>query len=189
MNGIGLCGAHRSGKTTLARAYAERVGIEARHTDTSAVFRQAGFDPAQKLDFNTRLNLQEAVLSAAEKVWAAPGAFITDRTPLDFMAYTLADIQGGTCVDEARLQTYFSHCFAALARFFSSVIVVQPGIALIHESGKAALNSAYMEHLNTLVLGLGYDPRQSCAVHVLPRSLLDLEARVAWLRQAVDKSF
>jgi hypothetical protein len=188
MNAIGLSGAHRTGKTTLARIFAQRYGFALRQTDTAAVFQQHGFDPAQPLDFNTRLWLQEQVLAAAQTLWAAPGDFICDRTPLDFMAYTLGDIQGNTEVDYERLCAYLNRCFEALNSAFKHLIIVQPGIPLVHEAGKAALNKAYIEHLNSLVLGLAHDPRQSCAFAIMPRDLLNLDQRGAWLAHYIKNT-
>jgi hypothetical protein len=183
---IGLCGGHRVGKTTLAKAYADHAAIPFVQTSTTAVFQQHGLDPAQALDFAKRLWIQEHVLSAAEAVWKTSAHFITDRTPIDFMAYTLGDIQGVTEVDSAALETYLNHCFAATAKYFRHLIIIQPGIELVYESGKAALNIAYIEHLNTLALGLCHDPRQRCPVQVMGREILNLRTRVTWLDKAIS---
>ena len=42
---IGLVGSHRTGKTTLARAFAEDSGIPFVETSTAEVFRRLGYDP------------------------------------------------------------------------------------------------------------------------------------------------
>ncbi|HBC41075.1 MAG TPA: AAA family ATPase, partial [Pseudanabaena sp.] len=55
---------------------------------------------------------QNHVLDAAQQVWqnsATP--FISDRTPIDMIAYTLGDIQGKTEVDFDLLNQYIDRCF------------------------------------------------------------------------------
>ncbi|MCB2183857.1 MAG: ATP-binding protein [Desulfobulbaceae bacterium] len=176
---IGLCGSHRTGKTTLARVIAERTGMEFLQTTTSDVFAGNGLNPSEPMDFTTRIWIQQKVVDAAEEVWqGAVGSFITDRTPIDMMAYTLADIQGKTEVDFAALEEYLDRCFAATNKFFSDLVIVQPAIPLIHEEGKAALNKAYMEHLNILVKGLCFDERLDLSVRIMERKVVDLDERV-----------
>ncbi|EIJ42653.1 shikimate kinase [Beggiatoa alba B18LD] len=177
---IGLCGGHRTGKTTLARAIAEKTGMPFLATSTSAVFQEYGLDPAKPMDFKTRLWIQQRVLNSATMSWHdAPTDFITDRTPIDFMAYTLGDIQGMTDVDFPDLEAYLNQCFTITNQFFSQLVVLQPAIPLIYEEGKAALNKAYIEHLNSVVLGLCHDERLQVAVTVIKRAVLALDERVA----------
>src|SRR3569832_345872 len=62
MSLIGLCGAHRTGKTSLAKAYAKKHGIAFMETSVSAIFKELGLDPAASFDFKTRLDIQEVIL-------------------------------------------------------------------------------------------------------------------------------
>ncbi|MDA8091229.1 MAG: AAA family ATPase [Nitrospiraceae bacterium] len=176
---IGLCGSHRTGKTTLAEAVSKKTGIPFVRTSTSEVFRRAGLDPAASLDFNKRLWIQNETLEAAKGVWEAAGkSFITDRTPVDMMAYTLGDIQGSTQADFNEVEDYLERCFTFTNRFFDALVIVQPGIPLVHEQGKAALNRAYIEHLNYLILGLTEDPRRTARVIRLGRETMGINDRV-----------
>jgi len=182
MAGIGLGGAHRTGKTTLANILAQQSDIPFLVTQTSAVFRQYGLDPAAAMDFRTRLEIQTLVLAAAEQVWGeAVGAFITDRTPLDMVAYTLADIQGTTVVDAVALSDYVERCFRVTNQLFTRLVIIQPGIPLVAAEGKAALNPAYLEHLNSLIIGLCNDERLQVKSYCIPRSVVTMEARRQWL--------
>jgi predicted ATPase len=180
LNGnLGLCGAHRTGKTTLAIALADRLNMPFVRTTTSQVFAQLGLDPAEPMDFQTRLFVQNHVLDAAQQVWqnsATP--FISDRTPIDMIAYTLGDIQGKTEVDFDLLNQYIDRCFASTNQFFQNLVIIQPGIPLIYEEGKAALNAAYIEHINILVIGLCSDRRLTANVFCNAREAINLEIRV-----------
>jgi hypothetical protein len=176
---IGLCGGHRTGKSTLAKAIAPRMGIPFVGTTTSQVFEQMGLDPATPMDFPTRLRVQHQVLIAAEKVWQSESKpFITDRTPIDMMAYTLGDILGTTEVNFCELEDYIQRCFSSANQYFDWLVIVQPGIPLVYEPGKAALNQAYIEHIHTLVLGLCSDRRLNCRSYCLERHATDLEERI-----------
>lgn len=182
-HGIGLCGSHRTGKTTTADTLAAELDIPFVETTTSAVFAEHGVSPSSPMDFDARLWIQDKILTAAEEIWSQHRHFITDRTPLDMLAYTLADIQGRTQVDFETLQHYVARCFAATNRFFTGLCVVQPGIPLIAAPGKAALNQAYIEHLNTLVLGLCQDERQQVPFWVLARKCIAISERCRFIKE------
>ena len=176
---LGLCGAHRTGKTTLAITIASHLNIPFVRTTTSQVFAQLGLDPAEPMDFKTRLFVQNHVLDAAEQVWqnsAVP--FVSDRTPIDMIAYTLGDIQGKTEVDFDLLSQYIDRCFASTNQFFQNLAIIQPGIPLVYEDGKAALNAAYIEHINILVIGLCSDSRLKANVSCNLRDAINLETRI-----------
>jgi hypothetical protein len=176
--GIGLCGAHRVGKTTLAQAMSQATNIPFLQTHTSQVFANHGLDPGKPMPFTTRLSIQEEILSAAVALWTQTDSrFISDRTPLDMAAYTLADIQGTTTAPEDQLTMYLDECIKNTNQFFSTLIIIPPGIPLVDEPGKAALHQGYIEHLHTLVVGLCHDPRLSAKVHQLARGLLPLHDR------------
>ena len=176
---IGLCGAHRVGKTTLAQALSAATSVPFTRTNTTGVFDSNEIDPAMPMTFQTRLAIQYRILAAAEELWAQQNAaFVTDRTPIDMAAYTLADIQGSTAVEYEAFQSYIDLCFETTNRFFGTLVLVQPGIPLVYEHGKAALNEAYIEHINTLILGLCHDERLRCPIVCLKRDITSIKERV-----------
>jgi hypothetical protein len=188
MQVIGLAGAHRVGKTTLAKTFASRRDFTFVETSVSAIFKDMGFDPAVTYDFSTRLNIQEEILKRLNAIYEKHACVdaITDRTPLDFMGYTLAEAIG-TAVkeeDQARFAKYVAECFESLNKHFGMLLVVQPGIALVAEEGKAAMNQAYIEHLNSIILGLSVDERLKVPHYYVPRYLINLDDRVAALDAA-----
>ena len=106
---------------------------------------------------------------------------ITDRTPLDMLAYTMAEAIGEkvSTADQQRFKNYTNDCFNVTNRWFSAIIVVQPGITLVPEEGKAALNDAYIEHLNSLIIGLCCDERLKVPHFYIPRWRTTLEDRIS----------
>ncbi len=190
---IGLCGGHRTGKTSLAKAYAEKHGIAFVETSVSAIFRDLGYDPADTFDFKTRLDIQHEVLVRVDSIYGELNPMdtaITDRTPLDMLAYTMAEAIGKTvrAQDQKRFEEYTRRCFEVTNRRFGTVILVQPGIPLVKTRGKAALNVAYIEHLNSLILGLSVDERLKAAHFYLPRRVVDLDERVGAVGAAVGRA-
>ncbi len=176
---IGLCGAHRTGKTTLAMELAKLKGAPFVRTRVSEIFKEYGLHPAQPMDFATRLNIQFRLLDVCESDWQAAGEnFITDRTPVDLMAYTFGDIQGETEVSDPDFDRYVERCFDAVNRYFDTLIIIQPGIPLAEAEGKAALNKAYIEHINSLIIGLCHDQRVRCKILTLSRETTEFGERV-----------
>ncbi len=183
--GTGLCGSHRTGKTTLAADVAATQGISLVKTTTSEVFAAYNLDPAAKMDFRDRLWIQHKIVAAALKVWQGENnPFVTDRTPIDMMAYTLGDIQGNTEVDFFELEKYLDFCFRVTNEIFNRLVVIQPAIPLVAEEGKARLNKGYIEHLNILILGLCADERLHCPVRIIPRNILELAERTRQVLRA-----
>ena len=190
--GAAICGAHRTGKSTLARTYAEKHGVTYIESNVSGIFRELDLDPSVTYPFEVRLSVQELILKRLDEAYAAvrPDVqAVTDRTPLDLMMYTLGDIAGNTVSDDLqpRVQKYLSDCIGCTNKRFSMLLIVQPGIPVVEAPGKASTSAAYIEHCNSLVLGLSVDERIRPSHFYLPRSMTDLTERVAALEYAVNK--
>lgn len=189
---IGLVGAHRVGKTTLAKAYAEQTDIEFVQTDSTGVFKKYGMSPKVDYHFRERLFIQNKILEDAERRYkAANSDFITDRTPLDMLAYTLADVQreNTTMADAALLMDYIERCYEATNKHFASIIVVQPGIPIVDDPGKAPANPAYIEHIALLIMGLVVDQRLKSGRHYIGRSNLDMNTRIQSVHNAMGNVY
>lgn len=187
---VGLIGAHRVGKTTLAREVAADVDWTFVETGLTQVWKDLGMDPGSDLSFSDRMRGQWACLEHCKKVWSDNSVpFITDRTPIDMMGYTLADIQGSTDVDQEEIEEYIAECYQALNFHFGIVCVIQPGLPIIHEPGKAAPNAAYIEHLNFVMRGLMADERVQCKRFYIARRHLDLDYRVNALIRMIENGY
>ncbi len=189
---IGLCGAHRVGKSSLAKAYADAAKIPFVATSASAVFKEHGMDPSVTYSFEERMFIQDKILDHLGAFFAqyACEEVITDRTPLDMIAYLMADAIGEAVPDKLQQQfkNYIEKCFALANRRFTSLVLVQPGIKIVAADGKAAANEAYIEHLNTVLLGLTIDPRLKVPHYYIPRIWTDMDDRVRAVAMAVGKT-
>lgn len=193
---IGLTGAHRTGKTTLAREFAKNTGVPFVETNASEIFAKMGMNPSfVGYSVAQRLDIQERILAEFTDKWknaiANGNGFITDRTPLDMVAYTLAYIGSGEELSsslENRLENYIQSCFDVVNYMFDFVVVVLPGIKVVHEEGKASVSNACIEHIATLIMGLVVSERIAIPNFYIPRGETDLNDRVEILRSAMKKS-
>ena len=190
---IALLGAHRTGKTTLAKAYAERYEIPFVETNVSGIFKELGVDPAKLNNIEERIGIQLEILKRTSDLYqthATFGGFIADRSPLDMCAYTLADIGNEVLpetTDKAVLG-YIKSCIEVTNKYFATLLLIQPGLPLVAAEGKASLSPSYIEHLNTLMLGLMVDSRVTVPHYYIPREMTDHESRLSALEEAVARS-
>jgi hypothetical protein len=189
---LGITGAHRTGKSTLAKAFAEKTGIPFVQTSASGVFADMGLDAKVDYPLDIRLDIQREILRRFVIEYGKPkaGVFITDRTPIDLMAYTLADVQreSTTPAQADAIVRYLEDCTFATNRFFSTLVVVQPGIALVEEPGKAPANPAYVEHIHNLIMGLVVGEGIQAHHFYVPKRLVDLEKRVQCLEFSIGRT-
>ncbi|MPQ56365.1 AAA family ATPase [Duganella sp. FT27W] len=190
---IGLCGAHRTGKTSLARAYTQATGAMFIESPVTKIWTELGLDPSKpNFDFKTRLDAQELILERLDKEYAAAAGVnaIADRTPIDMLGYTMAEALSNnvTDADMDRFHRYVQRCFDVLNRRFSVLLLIQPGIALQPAANKGALNEAYIAHLNSLMFGLSVDERVHIPHFYMPRANTDLAERLTSLKNAVARS-
>lgn len=189
---VGLAGAHRTGKTTLMREYASRYGYPFVETQTAGVWKDLGIDPRADLSIDTRLFVQNHILDRLISSYdAALGEhydqelILVDRTPLDALAYLMADL-GNQPVDERAVMAYHARCVLAMNKYFDGVLLVQPGIELVDGEGKGTLSRAYINHLNYLLIGLITNSSAPSYRMLIHPEVTDLESRVGVLKSLID---
>lgn len=181
---IGLCGAHRTGKTTLAREYAERSNMRFVPTNASEVFKILGHKPNEEYPLEVVLDIQEALLEVFkdiwEEAWMSEDDCITDRTPIDLIAYTMAHVKQNNITEELeeRLINYVMDCYEVGNRLFNLYVVLLPGIDVVEADGKASLSYAYIDYISKLVLGTVVDESVYVPNYKIPAWCLDLEERM-----------
>lgn len=182
--GMGLTGAHRTGKTTLAKELCEINEAPLAASFASQVAADLGINLEVPMSFTTRLYFQEVLLDAYEALYASFDClFFADRTPIDLAAYLIAEVPNDLADPHMieRVGRYVERCFAVTEKYFCMVTMVQTGIPYRAEEGKPLPNNAYQEAINTIILGLLYDDRLEATIDVLPRSLIDHNERLSWI--------
>lgn len=178
--GVGICGASGTGKTTLAKAVAKTANIKYVASVTRSVYEELGLSVQEDYDLKTRLMIQNAILDKSEQQFiSSRGMFITDRTPIDFAAYVLADVRRSNMSEdeEEGVKLYLERCIRSCNMHFQSIIVCQPGIQFVKEHGRTH-GEMYNEHVNFLMIGIMSDQRIMTGKHILNRNVLDLKCRI-----------
>jgi hypothetical protein len=156
----GLCGAHRSGKTTVAKAIAEQMGIE--FLDSSFnVAREFGYDPVAPMPLRKRVEMQALVFEHhMHQLDKAPRPLITDRTPVDFFAYLMAEFHmtsdrhaEADVLEAAALLA--EHCLAFTPKTYDMVFFMEPLAVYEVDTTKATPpeNKAFQLHIDALMRG------------------------------------
>jgi predicted ATPase len=191
---LALVGAHRTGKTTLAREFAKKHDLVFVQTGISEVFARLGLDPRVEYPIEQRVSIQTTILYALEKQWESAlrktRFFVTDRAALDLAAYMLADVTRATLAGKpevaAAIQGYVERCIESTNRFFHTVIRVQPGIKTVEAEGKALACPVFMDHLNAIYAGLMVDHRLEVRPFSIDARETDLEARMATVLRCLE---
>jgi hypothetical protein len=130
--------------------------------------------------------MQQIILNHAENIWfeVDEPVFICDRTPIDMMAYTLAEVRGDTLDKELEweLQDYLRDCRDVTLRYFGALILVPPAIPIVDAIGKASPSKGYIEHIHTLCAGLWCDRHELISGAKIPRDIIDLGDRVSFVK-------
>lgn len=156
---FGLTGAHRSGKTTLARQVANDLGIDFYETSTSKVAKELGYDAVGDLSLIDRLNLQTKLLqNHLGELDKRSRPLITDRTPLDYMGYLACEFSmtNGNDLDPEALDQaalFMDTCLTAARSYYDYIFYLAPLPTYVVEDGKPTANPAYQMHHAFVVLG------------------------------------
>lgn len=157
----------------------------------SAIFRDLQLDPKVDYKLIERLAIQQVILERIGAIYRKAGnVFISDRTPIDMLAYMLADVQRSNVPAQVEkyVEAYMKDCFALANEHFSTLVLVQPGVPIADEEGKAPATFAYMEHINSLCLGLMVNEKITASHYMIPRLMTGFEQRITQLDLSVKKS-
>lgn len=149
-----ICGAAGTGKTTLAKAVSERMGIPFVASSASDIWPDFGFkDHADALlkchnDPVLGWEYQTAILNRRENLLNQHDEFITDRTPFDAFTYFL--IENAHNIDSVHLEEFRLRCHH-LARMANQVVFLPHGDWIkTEENGKRIANRGF----NFMVTGI-----------------------------------
>lgn len=123
---------------------------------TTALMQEAGFNPVSVMDIETRIKAQEHLLDAYLRLLdRQPPNFVTDRTPIDMLAYTLGEVTMHNTTEEQgeRIAAYCDRCVAAAESRFALVIVTEPLKTYEARPDKPPPSKAYQALIHTIICG------------------------------------
>ena len=183
---IGLIGAHRTGKTTLAKHVESGVpSIKAITVNLGKAQSILGFDSAkQDYTFKERRTIQDGLLNYMAELYKESAIHyenvIFDRTPLDLIGYTISLANSNVLdqEDEVWLEDFIRNCNLLTEFYLDKLFLVQPGIDLITDNTTSApAQKGYIEHLNYIYAGVITQINYRTRAFIIPRQVTDLDDR------------
>lgn len=186
---LGLVGAHRTGKTTLAETYAKKSGATFVQMNVGALQREIGYDSSnQSYDFDTRMKIQEHLLQRFDEIYSSVKSLnaVCDRTPLDLIGYAMLAVNDRLSeAQSARLIQFVTDCINLANERFTAFVLLQPGLPITQSETSAKSIMALIEKLNTIYLGAFSDERLIVPHFYIPRLMVNLDTRVKACERAI----
>jgi hypothetical protein len=186
MRGTSFMGSHRTGKTTLAKAYAEKHGIKFIPMSVAPAYEACGI-PMGPVSFKDRMKIQdEAMMQYIENLEFANAPFITDRCFLDLLAYTLADYpQAPTEEESAWFREYCKKCRELTYYHFNTVVLIRPGIPIEKCGTSWAADGGVIAQVDACML---WAAEQTKGIRQMPKYISQHEMRLAHLEVLINES-
>ena len=188
---IGLTGSHRSGKSTLAKAVAEDLGLTFVPQSFGEAARRHGVDAVAPMTLTDRLHIQQRILiDHIDMVRSNQEVIIVDRTPIDYLAYLLGEfhMQSHMAADSRvfeLVRIYKRQVIQAVDTFYDKLFVLQPLESYAAEPGKPAFNVAYQDHIQLLVEGAIVNLEGAVRIHWISNT--DFEERRTAMTELIVK--
>jgi nicotinamide riboside kinase len=181
---IGFVGAHRTGKTTLAKAIAEELKLDPILSGTSEIVAKHGFNMAtdNRLLSPSGIAMQMEIIDALYDGQVGD-CFVADRTPIDAAAYLLADAVAPANFADEEVVQYVEKATRETFKRFDLLVLIPPAIEFEARPDKPPFNRAYQFHHHTICRGLLLEHPDLLTTAVeMPWEVTSLKARVHFVR-------
>ncbi|HGH5398642.1 TPA: AAA family ATPase [Raoultella planticola] len=198
---IGICGAQGTGKTTLAKAVSEQLDIPYMDAAVGAFLKDIGVDLSNdRMPAIERMKTQLEVAKYIDEITGDNREFITDRTPIDVLAYSM-EIALRHHHDDGVIKIFDqirAVCRKSLFSNLNSIFLLRPGVPLTSEDYKreqrGSLAPFSVQTIDTLMLGCFMDSRSMQnkgmnTMHIISDDTVDLDARIQAVLLGVDMLF
>lgn len=191
--GFGLAGAHRTGKTTIARKLAELNKCPFITMSGGKLASDMGLKIGLDMAWSDRVRFQDTWLDLMLDGYQREGEgclFVTDRTPIDLAAYVITAWHPAVTTkdEEDWAMDYVQRCMIATNAWLFQIGILQPGIPWVDDAQKGEKNEFYREALNSVMIGLAWGDSIKAPVHIVDRETLDMDERIAELTQAYSSN-
>jgi hypothetical protein len=183
---IGIAGAHRVGKTSLAEKIVERLPFlhfGRTNVSNADVWKNYGINPDGEFTFAERLVIQDKLFAHVQEIVNnTPDGSVFDRTYLDLLGYLYSNIDN-TCSSlyDDQVMDFTIRCMNAMFKDFGKIIIVPPAIEVQsadNKNGKVFMSKGYIESINNHVIA--YAARSRIPYIIIPYEMVDLHERAAY---------
>jgi predicted ATPase len=167
---FGFCGASGVGKSTLARKTAEAMHLHFHESSVTRLMKEGGFNDVADMPPVQRILAQEFVLTRyLQEIEKAPRPCITDRTPIDMLAYTLGEVtmHNTDPIVAKKIDAYVDRCLVEAMRHFHTIIILRPLPFYQADVKRPPPNAAYRWNIQFLCEGalkMISDTVQECTI-------------------------
>lgn len=193
---IGLCGAHRTGKSTLGKAVAKDLNVGLmEHNEAGKILASMNLSLDHVWSLEDRFEFQTRLLDAFEKslqeVSEDGHTFVTDRTPLDIAAYLFCEVQkaGGvmTALD-TKFQDFLKRAYAITNKYYSMVVHVPVAIPYVVEKGKPLPIISYQKQHGFITTGMLMADEITIGAYFMSDKVLSISDRLQFIRECYNMS-
>lgn len=147
---IAFCGAHRVGKSTTAKAFADATGIPFLEIKSSSVAQRLGINVAVPQPPAQRLKLQTELLKMFREKMSVPNNWVADRSPLDLLIYMMLEYPDA----ELTLQNYALSCVDLLFETVTHLIYIPPALPIVADEKSASADPSVILKADVLIRGI-----------------------------------
>ncbi|MDC9581929.1 AAA family ATPase [Xenorhabdus sp. PR6a] len=198
---LGLCGAQGSGKTTLAKTFSEQTGVPYFDAGVRHILKRNGFDCRAEMTLPEYFRMQKTVCKELFASYPTE-SFVTDRTPIDVMAYTLAYVPPTISTDtkegydiELGLTDIISELRLATEKHFSNIVMARGTFVSGQtdtRTDRASVHLGYRLKIESLIEGemrrfSEFTNTAGVVFQVIPSHIQDLSKRVDSLIGVYEK--
>lgn len=161
------------------------------------VWKRSGINPSDHLSFAERLEVQTELADHMDAVLGrmnreCRGGFVTDRSPIDLMAYLLSNVDS-TCsrLYDSAISCFSDQCIDMVDQHLDRIYVVgmfsDEWIPTKEKEGKIYSSIAYRSLIDLVIKGTS--TMAPDIIRIIPFSAQKVEERVEWVYQDIIKSY
>lgn len=197
MKRINCCGPSGTGKSTMAKYISETCGIPFLETSTKPLWKAWGIKSHKDIllmstnEPERALIFQYDVLKFRKELMESQGSYVTDRSPIDNIAYFL--FQCAPYLKEEQIERYVNECLAVLENTCNLLLVFpflkeQP----LEDDGARIASRYFQSTMNSIFQNIlmGDNPIMFMGIKNKPETLIlhlwDLELRKKSILSAIS---
>lgn len=195
---IGITGAHRVGKTSLAQSLADHIDGEfiQTHVSNASFWKENFISPDIQVTYSERVFLQSAILKHFKTIITrrptAHKHVIYDRSFLDVLGYLYANIDHTTSeLSKDTVTEIIMEAIYLQNTVFDLTFYMYPGIPVASttdKTGKTFLSSAYIQAVGNNILASGIQYSHPSKFVCIPLDLVTIMDRRRWVSEYIDKN-